>query len=221
MRSTEMKSIHRLLIRFGSVLLLASTAGCSILATGVWVINPKDVDAEYDGLKGKRVAVVCREPGGLSYTDHDVPPLLSEVVSQLLKENVDKIKIVPQSEIRDWTDHHELDSYKEFGLAMKANRIVVLELANFSVRQGKTTLQGDASVEVAVYDVTSGDVIKRLGPIDSRYPPNNGIPADISDDRFEQRFRRTYIGVLGHQIARRFYAHDSREDVKMDRFYAE
>lgn len=185
------------------------------------MINPKDVDAEYDGLKGKRVAVVCREPGGLSYTDHDVPMLLSETVGQLLKENVDKIKMVPQSEIRDWTDHHELDSYKEFGLAMKADRIVVLDLASFSVRQGKTTLQGDASLEVAVYDVVTGDVIKRLGPIDSRYPPNNGIPADISDDRFERRFRRTYIGVLGHQIARRFYAHDSREVVKMDRFYAE
>jgi hypothetical protein len=221
MRATEMKTSRGLLMRLGLVLLLASTAGCSMLATGAWVINPKDVDAEYDGLNGKRVAVVCRAPGGLSYTDHDVPPLLSEMVSHLLAENVDKITIVPQSEIRDWTDHHELDSYKEFGLAMKADRIVVLDLENFSVRQGKTTLQGDASVEVAVYDIASGDVIKRLGPIESRYPPNNSIPADISNDRFERRFRQTYIGVLGHQIARRFYAHDSREVVKMDRFYAE
>jgi hypothetical protein len=210
---------QRSLSTLALIALFVMTAGCSTLATFVWVVNPKDVDAEYDGLKEQRVAVVCRMPGGLSYQHHGVPKRLTESVNQLLRTNVDKIDVVAQADIEEWTDHHELTSFKELGMAMNADAVVVLELTHFGVRKGRTTLQGEATVEAMVYDVKTGDVEHRLQTIDSLYPPNNGIAAEISDDRFESRFSRRFIAVLADQVARRFYDHDSRHAVKIDRFY--
>lgn len=217
---------NRTLLRFTIYLLamaplVVAVAGCTALATFAWVVDPNDVDAEYDGLKERRVAVICRMPDILSYQHHNVPQKLTEAVNRLLKENVDKIDIVAQSDVEEWADHHELTSYKDLGLATNADAVVVLELTHFRVRKGRTTLQGEATVSAAVYNGQTGDIEHRLQTVDSRYPPNNGIAAEISDDRFEARFRRRFIGVLSDQVARHFYDYDSRQAVKVDRFYRE
>ncbi|MFP6612605.1 MAG: hypothetical protein VB835_09870, partial [Pirellulales bacterium] len=120
-----------------------------------------------------------------------------------------------------WADHHELTSYKDLGMATNAGAVVVLEVTHFRVRKGRTTLQGEATVSAVVYNGQTGDVEHRLQTVDSRYPPNNGIAAEISDDRFEVRFRRRFIGVLADQVARRFFDYDSRQALKVDRFYRE
>jgi len=89
----ETNILRSLSIRFAPILLLASTAGCSMLATGAWVINPKDVDAEYDGLEGKRVAV--GPPGGnnfvmtwtilkaYGFTEKDIKPVYQTYVESV------------------------------------------------------------------------------------------------------------------------------------------
>jgi hypothetical protein len=47
--------------------LLGSLAGCGPVATLAWLIHgPEMIPAEFDGLKGKRVAVVCLDANSLT-----------------------------------------------------------------------------------------------------------------------------------------------------------
>jgi len=193
--------------------------GCSMLATTLWVIDPNDVEAEYDGLRDRRVAVVCQTSNSLAYQDYGVTQELSLRVGALLKHRVDELDLVRQADIDDWTDHNELASYAELGSAMNADVVVTLDLVDFSVYKGQTMLQGQATVDVNVIDAKTGDELYRLATITSTYPPNNGVPVDISNQRFENQFRGQFVTVLADQIARRFYDYDSRAAVKMDRFY--
>ena len=202
-------------------LLALSTTGCSLLATTMWIVDPNDVEAEYDGLAGNRVAVICETSNSLPFNSYTVPNELAVAVTRLLDQNVSRIDLVSQAEISDWTDHNELKSYRELGEAMQAEQVVVINLNDFRIRKGSTMLQGQADVNVEIYDVATGEIAYELSPIHSVYPPNNGIPADLSQRNHEDRFRYRFTSVLANQIARRFYEHDSREDVKTDRFYKE
>ncbi|MDH3718408.1 MAG: hypothetical protein OES79_09845 [Planctomycetota bacterium] len=196
-------------------------SGCSLLATTMWIVDPNDVDAEYSGLVERRVVVVCEADNSLPFDSYTVTDQLAVRVGRLIQQNVEKVDVVQASEINDWTDHNELNSYTELGAAMQANLVVLMKLHDFRVRQGSNMLQGQAHVDVEVLDVASGELVHELEPLDSTYPPNNGIPADLSNRRFEERFRQRFVRVLADQVARRFYDHDSRADIKTDRFYQE
>ncbi len=41
-------------------LLTAASAGCTVLETAALLIKGTDTAAEYEGLEGKRVAIVCK-----------------------------------------------------------------------------------------------------------------------------------------------------------------
>jgi hypothetical protein len=196
-------------------------SGCSLLATTMWIVDPNDIDAEYNGLVERRVVVVCEADNSLPFDSYTVTDELAVRVGRLIQRNVEKVDVVKAAEINDWTDHNELNSYTELAAAMQADLVVVIKLHDFRVRQGSNMLQGQAHVDVEILDVASGELVYELEPLDSIYPPNNGIPADLSNRRFEDRFRQRFVRVLADQVARRFYDHDSRADIKTDRFYQE
>ncbi len=221
-----MRKLHRLTPSF--LLLLAicvsstvTHSGCSLVATTMYIVNPNDIDAEYEGLVGQRVAVVCESDRSLPFDSYMVTHELAEKVSELLRQHVEKIDVVKTSEISDWTDLNELNSYAELGSAMNADLVVVLKLAEFRVRQGQSMVQGRADVAIEILDVATGEVIHELDSVNSTYPPNAGISKDFSQRRFEDQFRRQYVRVLADQVARRFYDHDSRMAIKTDRYYQE
>ena len=83
-------------------------------------------------------------------------------------------------------------------------------------------LQGTADAEVEIYDVEEDQIEYTLDPIDTIYPPENGIPFNLAHQKSEEkRFRYKFVNVLADQISRNFYPHDSRETLKLDRFYSE
>ena len=203
-------------------IVVTAGTGCSLMATGMWIVNPNDAAAEYDGLEDRRVAVVCQPNTALALRNYGVGQELAERVSAKLGKNIDGVEMVPQSEINDWTDQHQLKSISEFGKAMNADVVVAINLPEFRLYSGKSMMRGEATAEVEVHDIATGELLHELEAIDSLYPPENGIPIELSNQRSsETRFRRKYLGVLADQISRRFYAHDSRQAVKMDRFYKE
>src|ERR1700678_2406453 len=51
---------------------LAPTSGCTMLATGLWMIKGINEKADFPGLNGKRVAVVCRPVSSLQYRNPTV-----------------------------------------------------------------------------------------------------------------------------------------------------
>ena len=51
---------------------LAAASGCTLMATAMYVIQGSNTSADFGGLKGKRVVVVCRPITSLHFRDTSV-----------------------------------------------------------------------------------------------------------------------------------------------------
>jgi hypothetical protein len=198
-----------------TVLAVLALAGCtSGLATAMWLLKGPNIPAEYKCLKDQNVAVVCR--GTDIYNFPTVPKELSQKVASLLKSNVPKIRMVNQREVDQWMDNNDWDEYLEVGRALKADRVLGIEVEQFSIYQGQTLYQGKANIVMKVYDCQTGDLLVDKPLPQSIHPPNS---AKSTSDVQEIAFRREFVGVLADQIARHFYAHDPRAYFAADAAY--
>ena len=213
--------MNRLSVRYAIALaLVLSTAvlpalGCrSALATAIYLWKGTDVDPDYAGLKGKKVAVVCRPLVSLQYRNASVDRNLARQITRLLQQRVPKIHTIDQQKVAKWTDENTWETYSEVGKALKADMVVGIDLEGFNLYQGQTLYQGKANATVHVYDCSDGnkEVFMKIIP-QSVYPPNSGVP---TSDQLEAEFRRDFIIVLADQIARHFYAHDPHADLVQD-----
>ncbi len=198
-----------------AVAALSCSGGCrSAIATALYLFKGDDVDPEYTGLKGKKVAVVCRPPAGLNYANSTVGRDLVQQMSKLLQEHVPKIKVVDAQKVNKWCDENTWEEYVEVGKALKADVVVGVELEKFSIYQAQTLYQGKANAMVRVYDCKDGGkvVFEKILP-QTVYPPNTFIQ---TSDEQESEFRREFVGVLADQIARHFYGHDPYADLGQD-----
>jgi hypothetical protein len=192
-----------------------SAGGCRSLAIlAAYLIKGTDVEADYRGLEGKKVAVVCRAGTGLTFGNPTVASDLARQVSLLLTTNGHKIKVVDHQKVSQWTDANEWTEFPEVGKALGAEMVVGIDLAEFSLYQGQTLYQGKANATISVYDCANGNKVvfeKSLPQV--LYPPNTGIP---TSDQPKVQFRRRFIRVLADQIARHFYPHDPHADLGLD-----
>jgi hypothetical protein len=192
-----------------------SAGGCqSALVTALWLAKGTSLPAEFSGLKGKKVAVVCRPLADLKYRDTSVAKDLARQLGILLGRNVPKIEVIDHRKVEQWTDENTWDEYTEIGKALEADMVLGVDLQEFSIYQGQTLYQGKAIVSVGVYDCADGSqpVFERELP-QTVYPPNAQIP---TSDKLEVEFRREFVRVLADQIGRHFYAHDPNDDYAMD-----
>jgi hypothetical protein len=204
---------RRVFLQLAPMVALALAAGCNFLPTLAYVIKPEDVPAEFNGLKEKRVAVICRA-ASLEYAHPTVSRDVAMRVSALLRKNVKKVEVVDERELADWVDKHDWHDYREVGRALKADLVVGIDLERFELSRGSTLLQGQADVRLAVYDVKKNEpVFQPARKLQVKFPPNSPYAAS---DRQEDDFRRQFVGVLSERIARHFYAYDSRHDFALD-----
>ena len=201
-----------------TLLLLSSTTGCiqSILATGIYLWQGGNVvPAQCEELNGERVVVVCRPPSTNEYRHAGASRSIGKRVSALLKENMKNVDVVSPREVDNWIDEQDWENFKDLGRAVKATRIVYIELDNFDLYKGTTLYQGDADVHVTVYDMTKrdGDQIwsRNVGQI--LFPRNAGIP---SADKSVQEFQDQFVEVVSVQTASLFYKHDPNADFALD-----
>jgi hypothetical protein len=203
-----------------AIILVASAAmtlagGCqSAIATAVYLIKGTDVDPDYSGLKGKKVAVVCRTLTELNYANSGVGRDLVKEMSKLLQDRVPKIKVIDAQKVNKWCDDNTWEEFVEVGKAMKVDMVVGVELEKFSIYQSQTLYQGKSNASVHVYDCKNGGkvVFEKILP-QTVYPPNASIQ---TSDVQESEFRREFVGVLANQIARHFYSHDPYADLGQD-----
>jgi hypothetical protein len=214
--------MDRAMLRNGSLLtvmalvaLVATAGGCrGLLATVAYIVKGTDVEADFKGLQGKKVAVVCRPASTLTFGNPTVASELARQVGLLLQTRVPKIKVIDHQKVAQWTDAHEWREYAEVGKALKADLVVGIDLQEFSTYQSQTLYQGKASVSVTVYDCREdGKVVFEKALPQALYPPNTGIAAS---DQPERQFRRKFIRVLADQIGRHFYTHDAHADFAQD-----
>ncbi|MCK4686266.1 MAG: hypothetical protein KAT44_14975, partial [Pirellulales bacterium] len=58
--------------------LILTASGCSTVLTVAYLFHPEDVAAEYSGLRGKHVVVVCKPIVELEFTDAGTARELAE-----------------------------------------------------------------------------------------------------------------------------------------------
>ena len=198
-------------------LILLATTGCvsGILATGMYIWQGGNVvPAECDALEGQRVVVVCRPPSSNEYRHAGAARSIGKLVSKKLAANVKNIDMVSHNEVDNWVDEQDWDNYKELGRAVKATRVIYIELDNFDLYKGATLYQGDAEINVSVYDMTDpGQAVweRNIGQI--LFPRNSGIP---SADKPVQQFKRQFEEIVSEQIAIHFYKHNPNASFALD-----
>jgi hypothetical protein len=210
--------------RSGYLLLLGvvlSAAGCSAFTGILYVMGANDAPAEYKGLKGKKVAVVCRPITSLRYQDSRVAADLSVMVGKLLRDNSKtfsisdprKIEIIDPRKIDKWCDENTWDEYVEVGKAVAADVVLAIDLEHFDIYQGQTLYQGRASTTLRVYNCKDGEILFEKTSRQTVYPPNSCV---ATSEKEAPQFRREFLKVLADQIARVFYAHDPYADTALD-----
>lgn len=198
------------------LLLFAPSMGChALMATGIYIWEGGNVvPAECDALEGQRVVVVCRPPSSSEYSHAGASRQLSRAVTNLLRKNVPKIEMVDPREVDEWLDESDWKDFTELGRAVKADRLLVIDLAHFDLYKHKTLYQGSADVTLTVYDMEQGEEILWEQPLgDVLFPQHSAIPAQ---DKPVQQFQREYIGILSQSISVYFYKHDPTADFAMD-----
>jgi len=194
-----------------------STTGClhSILATGIYLWQGGNVlPAETEALEDQRVVVVCRPPATNEYRYAGAARSIGKRVSSLLAENVPEIDVVSPAEVDNWVDEQDWDNFKDLGRAVKATRVVYVELDRFDLHKGATVYQGNAQLRLTVYDMTDRgkDIWSRdVGQI--LFPQNSGIPAA---DKTVQQFQSQFVEIVSAQIARHFYRHNPNTTFALD-----
>jgi hypothetical protein len=195
--------------------LLVTAGGCvSLAANLLHAIHGNNRPAEFDGLKGRKVAIVCGTDSGMG-TDA-TSALLTGYIHAALNNNVKDIDIVRQSEVERWLDSHGRSDadYVEVGKGVGADSVLAVEVLNLSLKNGATLYKGQSDISVTVYDVSAGGKVVFRKLIPEFVFPKMGGPTvtDIS----EAKFRSRYLTIVASTISGLFYDVDATADFALD-----
>jgi hypothetical protein len=196
------------------ILLVVAQAGCIGLANLIHAVKGDNLPAEFDGLKGQRVAVITITDS-TQYSDDISARLLSQHVREVLNREVKDLKAVREEDIEQWRDTNGWDSidYAALGKGVKADKVLAIELTDLRLRDGATLYRGRAGVTTIVYDVASGKREFRRHLEEFTYPVSVG---QYASETTEARFRRVYLTVLAQRVARYFHPYNFRDSVAED-----
>ena len=196
------------LAALAAAILLPVACGCSTLLTAAYLLQPADVPAEFSGLKGKHVAVVCRPIVELEFSDAGSARELASLVGAQVENKVRRARLIGQQEVARWIDENSWVDYPTLGKSLDADIVMGIDLEEFRLHEGSTLYRGRATAHVRVYDVATKKVLfdKRID--DFAFPANSAIPAS---DRTEADFRGMFLQMLSQKISRCFHAYESRD----------
>ena len=190
-----------------------TSTGClaRMLDFGYYVIQgPPLIPAAYDGLKEKRVAVVCVSVAN-SFGPDASTNRISRELQRLLAGKITGIEVVRESEVADWLDHNDWTNvdYAELGKGVNADQVVVVELNEpLKLREGPTLYRGSADFTVTVIDIKNNEekVFRRRNdefrwPSEARY--------GVTESKFEQAFTRRVASRIGQY----FYGVEPNADI--------
>ena len=194
------------------IALTLSNTGCMSLANFLLYVAkglPK-FPAEYEGLEGKRVAVVCVSASD-SYGPSPLTSRIAREVQAQLAAQVSEVDVVRESEVSDYLDHHDWSQldYTEVGRGVKADMVVAVELNQpLILREGPTLHRGKADYTVTVYDIKqNGEKVFRRREEEFQWPgqARYGVP--------ESKFETAFIKRLGARAAHYFHANEQHAEI--------
>ena len=174
-----------------------------------YVIKGHETPPVFQDLKEKKVAIVCLSdvsaygPDTLSYT-------ITKRVSAKLMTSKEKIDVVSPVEVEEFVDLNGWDesSVSTLGSAVNADFVLVIDISDYSIRDGQTLFKGRSDITLKVFDVNdSGRLAFQSGPNEFVFP-ENGRPVMQSSER---QFEQFYLARLTDYIAKIFTTHDHME----------
>lgn len=189
-------------------LTLPAFTGCSTLLTAAYLLQPADMPAEFNGLRGKHVAVACRPIVELEFSDAGSARELANLVGGQVQSKVRRTRVIGQHEVARWIDENAWVDYPTLGKSLDADLVVGIDLEQFRMHEGSTLYRGRATAHVRVFDVDSKTLVFEKRIDDFSFPANSAIPAT---DRSEGEFRAMFLQMLSQKISRCFHAYESRE----------
>ncbi|MEZ6137103.1 MAG: hypothetical protein R3C53_19595 [Pirellulaceae bacterium] len=194
--------------------LLASSGCVSFAANLIHAIGGNNRPAEYEGLKGKRVAVVVSTDQGLS--SDTVSATLSSQIQAHLNTNIDKIDVVRSVEIEKWLDANGWNDndYEQIGKGVEADVVLAVDVMNLTLKNGATLYRGLSDITVTVYDMEAGGKIMYRKQIPEFAYPNLGGTAIT--DTSEAKFRGAYLAYVARTVSGLFYEVEATEDFAID-----
>jgi hypothetical protein len=208
--------VSRWPLLIASALIVMCTSGCvGIAAQLMYMAGMGDIPAEFEGLEGKRVAVVCVSNRS-AYGSGQEAEALARMVSVILRREVKKIDVVSHTEINNWKDISDWDEvdYRAVGRGVKADMVVAIDLKSMSYYEGQTLYKGRANFSVTVYDMKdSAKVVWSKDTPDFQFPVQGGRPVT---DMVEAKFQKSFLTIMSQDIARSFHSYDKVIDVSRD-----
>ena len=192
-----------------------SATGCVRLAANlVNAIQGNEKPAEYNGFEKKRVAIVCNTDNGMS-TDYSATQLIG-YVHIALNKNVKDIELVRTEEVDRWLNAHgtEESDYLQIGKGVKADQLLVIDLAGMKIRDGATLYRGQCDISVAVYDIADEGAIVFKKQFPEFSFPKMGGPT--TSDTTDAKFRTLFLTVVATKISGLFYAVDPTAEYALD-----
>lgn len=206
-----------------------SMSGCNILGAVGGVAGqalPNNVAASYKGLAGQRVAVMVWAEAGVKADFPYLPLDVAEGLQQELKsvQKNDKPKdllkttfpIDPASIVRYEEDHPELEStpLTETAARLNVDRLIYIEINSFATRSEASLdlYRGSISANLEVLEINSAGakVVYQENNINVVYPKKD--PTEGEPEGNDAKVYKNTLDSFDHQLAERFYMHDTNED---------
>ena len=215
-RSRSSQSNRRIFLGAGVAAATLLGSGCQSMLTSMGLLfYGNDRPAEFEGLKGKTVAVVCRRPADIQYSQGDIDVDIAVTVSAKLMKyyGKKKITIVDPREVSNWVDQNMWDEFTEVGEAVKADLVLGIDLESVSMNEGSTMRRGTFALEVYVFDCATGERLYYRPFSRIQYPRDRGFPVTEKPAR---EFYVECVNVVATRIAELFYPSDKYSDFAPD-----
>jgi hypothetical protein len=202
-------------ISIGLALVVVCQTGCLGLASQMMHVAGLNLSpAECDGLDDSTVAVVTITDS-TQYTNDSAARDLSRRVGSVLTTEGDDITLIREDLVQQYRDVHgyESDNFSAIGKEVGADKVLVIEMTDLSLRDGATLFQGSADVHLQVVDVKTGNTIYQDHIDQYTFPKSTG---QHTSETTEKRFRKLYLTMLASEIGRRFHPFDPTETVAQD-----
>ncbi len=193
-----------------SALLLVS--GCTQIGYAIAQTMPEqteEVPAEFNKLKGKKVAVVVwAQPETVLQYPHVRLELASQVAYELGRR-IENVEFVSPEKIADYQDRDlnwDAVPATKIGERFDADYVLFIELLDYATREPRepNLFRGKARASLVVHDVNDPVVRWSLTPAAAVYPAGRSRVTNID----EMTVHRQLLEALGSRIAIKFYTHE-------------
>lgn len=212
-KSQPSRAISLLIFVVALVALLPGFGCTGTMAQLIYVFKGHKVPKEYEGLKDQRVALLVISDGSGYGPDYSMQVLEQLMQRHLELEYKKKIDLIPQDEVYEAFNGRVRDpDYVAVGRSLKADKVVVIEITDYQLREGATLYKGNCYYKCAVFDTAEGHMVFSRGPNSFSYPTDGQPSIETSERDFEQMF----LAELSFRVARYFCDQEVKEMYSRD-----